>query len=177
MEQAAFSPANIVPGMGYSPDKMLQGRLFAYHDAQLHRVGTNHQHLSVNRPRCPFHNQQRDGQMAIVSGGSAPNYENVAAAGTSPQGFGNGDRGWGLTGEAGRYDERGTSDDFTQAGNLFRVMMPDAQDRLTTNIAGAMKDVSNDIKARQIAHFTKADPAYGAAVARKLAQVPTECAD
>jgi len=69
----------------------------------------------------------------------------------------------------GRYDERGTSDDFTQAGNLYRVMKPDAQDRLTSNIAGAMKDVSDDIKAVQIGHFTKADPAYGAAVARKLA--------
>ncbi|MBF0809455.1 catalase, partial [Rothia nasimurium] len=56
VEQAAFSPANAVPGMGYSPDKMLQGRLFAYHDAQLYRVGTNHQHLPVNAARCPFHN-------------------------------------------------------------------------------------------------------------------------
>ncbi|HET7865689.1 MAG TPA: catalase, partial [Burkholderiaceae bacterium] len=65
VEQAAFSPANLVPGMGYSPDKMLQGRLFAYHDAQLYRVGTNHQHLPVNQPRCPVHNQQRDGAMAI----------------------------------------------------------------------------------------------------------------
>ncbi|HEX8786128.1 MAG TPA: catalase, partial [Telluria sp.] len=69
VEQAALSPSNIVPGMGYSPDKMLQARLFAYHDAQLYRVGTNHQHLPVNRPRCPFHNQQRDGAMAIANGG------------------------------------------------------------------------------------------------------------
>jgi catalase len=169
VEQAAFSPANIVPGMGFSPDKMLQGRLFAYHDAQLYRVGTNHQHLPVNRARCPFHNQQRDGQMAISNGGSAPNYEAVNAAGTAPNGFGHGDPGWPLAGDAGRYDERGASDDFTQAGNLYRVMTPDARDRLTTNIAGAMKNVSEDIKSRQIGHFTKADPAYGAAVGRKLA--------
>jgi catalase len=169
VEQAAFSPANIVPGMGFSPDKMLQGRLFAYHDAQLYRVGTNHQHLPVNRARCPFHNQQRDGQMAMFNGGSAPNYETVSAAGTTPNGFGHGDPGWPLAGDAGRYDERGASDDFTQAGNLYRVMTPDARDRLTTNIAGAMKDVSNEIKQRQIGHFTKADPAYGAAVERKLA--------
>ena len=169
VEQAAFSPANIVPGMGFSPDKMLQGRLFAYHDAQLYRVGTNHQHLPVNRARCSFHNQQRDGQMAIFNGGSAPNYETVSAAGTTPSGFGHGDPGWPLAGDAGRYDERGASDDFTQAGNLYRVMTPDARDRLTTNIAGAMKNVSDDIKSRQIGHFTKADPAYGAAVGRKLA--------
>ena len=168
VEQAAFSPANIVPGLGHSPDKMLQGRLFAYRDAQLYRVGTNHQHLPVNRARCPVHHQQRDGQMAIDNGGSAQNYENVSAGGTSPNGFGHGDAGWALSGAAGRFDERGTSDDFTQAGNLFRVMKPDAQDRLTSHIAGAMKSVSGDIQALQIGHFMKADPAYGAAVARKL---------
>jgi catalase len=169
VEQAAFSPANIVPGMGYSPDKMLQGRLFAYHDAQLYRVGTNHQQLAVNRPRGPVHHQQRDGQMAIDNGGSTQNYETVNAAGTSPSGFGHGDPGWELDCVAGRYDERGTSDDFTQAGNLYRIMTPDAQDRLTSNIAGAMAGVSADVKATQIGHFAKADPDYGAAVARKLA--------
>ncbi len=85
------------------------------------------------------------------------------------RGFGNGDAGWNLDGGAGRYDERGTSDDFTQAGNLYRVLKLDARDRLAANIANAMKDVSSDIKTRQIGHFTKADPDYGAAVARKLA--------
>lgn len=168
VEQAAFSPANVVPGMGYSPDKMLQGRLFAYHDAQLYRVGTNHQHLPVNRPRCPFHHQQRDGSMAIDNGGAAPNYATVEAGGTSPSGFGHGDAGWPVEGMAGRHDERGTSDDFTQAGNLFRLLTPDAQDRLTSNIANAMRSVPGAIQARQIGHFTKADPAYGEAVARKL---------
>ena len=175
VEQAAFSPSNIVPGMGYSPDKMLQGRLFAYHDAQLYRVGTNHQYLPVNRPRCPFNHQQRDGQMAGVgnddNGGVAQNYANVDAAGTASTGFGHGDPGWALNGTAGHFDERGASDDFSQAGNLFRVMKPDAQDRLTSNIAGAMKSVTDDVKALQIGHFTKADPAYGAAVARKLAAI------
>jgi catalase len=168
VEQAAFSPANVVPGLGYSPDKMLQGRLFAYHDAQLYRVGTNHQHLSVNRPRCPFHNQQRDGYMATDNDGSAANYANVEAAGSSPSGFGHGDTGWPVNGAAGRYDERGVSDDYTQAGNLFRLLTPAEQDRLTSNIAGAMRNVTADIKERQIGHFTKADPAYGSAVAAKL---------
>jgi catalase len=154
--------------MGYSPDKMLQGRLFAYHDAQLYRVGTNHQHLPVNRPRCPFHNQQRDGQMAIDNGGSAQNYQPVVAGGTAPQGLGHADAGLTLSGVTARYDERGVSDDFTQAGNLFRVMKPDAQDRLTSNIAGALKNVTEEVQRVQIGHFSKADPAYGAAVARKL---------
>jgi catalase len=175
VEQAALSPANIVPGLGFSPDKMLQGRLFAYHDAQLYRVGTNHQHLPVNRPRCPVHHQQRDGSMAGSAGdpngsSAAQNYEPVQAGGSAPQGFGHGDAGWPLNGTAGRYDERGESDDFTQAGNLFRLLPADEQERLTSNIANAMRGVpSDEIRQRQIGHFTKADPAYGAAVARKLA--------
>lgn len=169
VEQVAFSPANVVPGLGFSPDKMLQGRLFAYHDAQLYRVGTNHQHLPVNRPRCPVHHQQRDGAMAIGNGGAAPNYEAVKAAGTAPSGFGHGDAGWPVSGVAGRHDERGSADDFTQAGNLFRLMTPDAQDRLTSNIANAMASIADETKQRQLGHFMKADPAYGSAVARKLA--------
>ncbi len=169
VEQAAFSPANIVPGMGFSPDKMLQGRLFAYHDAQLYRVGTNHQQLAVNQPRCPVHHHQRDGQMAIDNGGGAANYANVAAAGAGTAGFGFGDAGWALSGVAGHHDERGASDDYTQAGNLYRVMTPDARDRLTSNIANAMRSVDPETQQRQIGHFTQADPAYGAAVAAKLA--------
>lgn len=178
VEQAAFSPGNVVPGLGYSPDKMLQARLFAYHDAQLYRVGTNHQHLPVNRPRCPMSHQQRDGAMVADNGGATRNYDVVQAAGSNPQGLGHGDPGWSLLDEifggtngqvvAGRFDARGTEDDFTQAGNLFRVMTPDAQDRLTSNIAGAMADIPLEMKELQISHFTKADPAYGAGVKRKL---------
>ncbi|WP_457335402.1 catalase [Rhizobacter sp. P5_C2] len=174
VEQAALSPANVVPGLGFSPDKMLQGRLFAYHDAQLYRVGTNHQHLPVNRPRCPVNHQQRDGSMAGSAGdpngsSAAQNYAPVQAAGVAPTGFGHGDAGWAVNGTAGRYDERGQSDDFTQAGNLFRLLPADEKDRLTSNIAGAMRGVPAEIQQRQIGHFTKADPAYGSEVARKLA--------
>lgn len=168
VEQAAFSPSNIVPGMGYSPDKMLQGRLFGYHDAQLYRVGTNHQHLPVNAPRCPFHNQQRDGAMAIENGGSAINYENVEAKGTNPSGFGHGDAGWELSGIAGRYDERGQSDDFTQAGNLFRLLPAAEKQNLFNNLSGPLSQVNADILARQLGHFDKADPAYGAGVRAAL---------
>lgn len=168
VEQAAFSPAHVVPGMGYSPDRMLQGRLFGYHDAQLYRVGTNHQHLPVNRPRCPFHTQQRDGAMAFDNGGAAPNYDPVNGAGSDSRGFGHGDAGWPLEGVAGRYDPRGMDDDYTQAGNLFRLLPADEQDRLTTNLANAMRGVPAEIQQRQLGHFTKADPRYGAEVARKL---------
>ncbi|WP_427912777.1 catalase [Ramlibacter sp. MMS24-I3-19] len=169
VEQAAFSPANVVPGLGYSPDKMLQGRLFAYHDAQLYRVGTNHQHLPVNRPRCPFHNQQRDGAMAIDNGGKAQNYDPVNPYGSDSHGFGHGDAGWPLQGLAGRYDDRGIDDDHTQAGNLYRLLSTEEQDRLTTNIANALRGVTVPATTeRQLAHFAKADPRYGAEVARKL---------
>jgi catalase len=64
VEQAAFSPANIVPGIGYSPDKMLQARLFSYGDAQRYRLGVNHHHIPVNARKCPFHSYHRDGLVA-----------------------------------------------------------------------------------------------------------------
>jgi catalase len=173
VEQAAFSPANVVPGLGFSPDKMLQGRLFAYHDAQLYRVGTNHQHLPVNRPRCPFHHQQRDGAMAVDNGGAAQNYETVAASGSSPSGsspsgFGHGDAGWPLHGVAGRYDERGVSDDFTQAGNLYRLLPPQEKRNLVENIAGSLSQVNAEIQQRQLQHFMRADADYGAGVRAAL---------
>jgi catalase len=173
VEQAAFSPANVVPGLGYSPDKMLQGRLFAYHDAQLYRVGTNHQHLPVNRPRCPFHHQQRDGSMAGTgadnNGGGTPNYHAVDAAGVAAQGFGHGDPGWAIDGVAGRHDPRVGDDDFTQAGNLFRLLPAAEKQNLFDNIAGAMSGVPPEIQARQLAHFEHADAAYGAGVRAALA--------
>ena len=173
VEQAALSPANIVPGLGYSPDRMLQGRLFAYHDAQLYRVGTNHQHLPVNRPRCPFHNQQRDGSMAgadaFNNGGAAQNYATINAAGTGSRGLGHGDAGWALHGAAGRYDERGAADDFTQAGNLFRLLPAAQKKNLCDNLAGPLSQVPREILERQLALFDRCDPAYGAGVRAALA--------
>jgi catalase len=168
VEQAALSPSHVVPGLGYSPDKMLQARLFAYHDAQLYRVGTNHQHLPVNAPRCPFHNQQRDGSMAIANGGAAQNYDPVQGGGSNPQGLGNGEPALALQGAAARYDARGTEDDYTQAGNLFRLMPADEQQNLFNNMAGPLSQVSAEIIARQLGHLDLADPAYGAGVRAAL---------
>jgi catalase len=174
VEQVAFSPANVVPGLGYSPDKMLQGRLFAYHDAQLYRVGTNHQQLPVNRPRCPLHHQQRDGGMAFDNGGSAPNYANVEAAGTKPQGDGHGDPGWAVQGVAGRHDPRAMDDDYTQAGNLFRLLPPAEQQDLFDNMAGPLSLTPADIQDRMLSHLAQADAAYAAgvraAIERRLAR-------
>lgn len=168
VEQAAFSPANAVPGIGYSPDKMLQGRLFSYHDAQLYRIGTNHQHLPVNAARCPFHNQQRDGSMAINNGGAARNYANVVASGTAPGGMGHGEPGLVLHGDAGRFDGRGVEDDYTQAGNLFRLLTPVGKQNLFDNLAGPLSQVRVETLQRQLAHFDRADSAYGDGVRAAL---------
>ncbi len=168
VEQAAFSPANVPPGMGYSPDKMLQGRLFAYHDAQLYRVGTNHQHLPVNAPRCPFHNQQRDGAMAIADVGAAQIYDPVNAVGKGALGMGHGEEELPLHGNAGRFDFRGQEDDYTQPGNLFRLMSAEEKQNLFDNLAGPLSQVTDVILERQLRLFDKADPDYGRGVRAAL---------
>ncbi|AKJ31682.1 catalase [Caldimonas brevitalea] len=169
VEQAAFSPANVVPGIGFSPDKMLQGRIFAYHDAHLYRVGTNYQQLPVNRPQCPYHTYQRDGSMRFDGNfGAAPNYEPNSIVSTPKQAPQYKEPPLKISGDADRYDHAEGDDPYTQAGNLFRLMKADEQDRLTSNIAGAMRSVPMSIVQRQLAHFAKADPRYGAAIAAKL---------
>ena len=168
VEQAAFSPANVVPGMGFSPDKMLQARLFAYHDAHLYRVGTNHQQLPVNAPRCPVHHQQRDGHMAFSNGGAEENYAAVDARGVGTGDLGLGEPALALDGAAGRYDERGNDDWWTQPGNLFRLMPQQARDNLCANLAGPLSQVPPAILERQLALFDQADAAYGAGVRAAL---------
>ena len=83
VEQAAFSPANIVPGIGFSPDKMLQARLFSYGDAQRYRLGVNFNHIPVNAPKCPFHSYHRDGRCAPTAtwGELRPTFLTAAASG------------------------------------------------------------------------------------------------
>ena len=170
VEQAAFKPSNIVPGMGFSPDKMLQGRLFAYHDAQLYRVGTNHQHLPVNAPKVPVKNHQRDGAMTIHNPGAAQHYGTVIAKGTHPHGLGHGEPPMNLNGPAARYDGRAQEDDFTQAGNLFRLLSASEKQILFDNIAGPLSTVPQEIEDRQLGHFEKADPAYAAGVRAAIAR-------
>jgi len=168
VEQAAFTPANVVPGIGHSPDKMLQMRIVSYGDAQRYRIGANHQRLPVNAPRCPVHTYQRDGAMRFDdNGGGSVNYE--------PNSFGGPlqdpavkEPPLALRGDADRYDHREGNDDFSQAGNLFRLMDDQQQGRLTATIAETMRGVPEDIVRRQIGYFSKADPAYGAAIAERL---------
>lgn len=176
VEQAAFSPANIVPGMGFSPDKMLQGRLFAYPDAHRYRLGVNSDALPVNRPRCPVHTYHRDGAMRFDgNGGAAPNYQPNSFGGPADNPAFR-EPAFPVTGDAGRHDHRVGNDDYTQVGDLFRLMPEDAQRRLIENIVASMQSVPREIQARQIGHFLKADPAYGKGVAVGLGIELTEAA-
>jgi len=168
VEQAAFSPGNVVPGIGISPDKMLQARVLSYPDAHRYRLGVNYESLPVNRPRCQVQNYHRDGKMRFDGNfGSAPNYEPNSAGGPAE------DRSYlepplKISGDADRYDHREGNDDYTQAGNLFRLMTAEERKRLMGNIAASMKSVPREIQEKQVRHFYKADPAYGQGVAKGL---------
>lgn len=168
VEQAAFGPSNMVPGVGLSPDRMLQGRVFAYADAHRYRVGTNHQQLPVNAPRCPVNSYQRDGSMAAGSYGSAPNYEPNSYSDAPKQSPGHAEPALALNGSADRYDHREDTDYYSHAGALFRLMNDEQKALLINNIAGTMAGVSEDVIQRQLQYFFKADPAYGEGVAKAL---------
>ncbi len=169
VEQSAFNPANVVPGIGFSPDKMLQGRLFSYGDAQRYRLGVNHHLIPVNAPRCPVNSYHRDGQMRVNNNaGSTIGYE--------PNSYGE----WqeqpeskepplALSGAADHWNFREDDDDYyTQPGKLFRLMSPAQQKVLFENTARAMGDIPKEIKIRHIRNCLKADPAYGKGLADVL---------
>ncbi|MFD3164787.1 catalase [Herpetosiphon sp. NSE202] len=168
IEQAAFEPSNIVPGIGFSPDKMLQARIMSYADAHRYRIGVNYAALPVNKPHSPVNTYHRDGQMRFDNnGGGSVNYE--------PNSFGGpvenqryAEPPLKISGDADRYNHRDGNDDYTQPGNLFRLMNADQQQQLFNNIAAAMQGVPEFIQLRQIGHFLKADPAYGRGVAAAL---------
>ncbi|MCL4234530.1 MAG: catalase [Deltaproteobacteria bacterium] len=164
VEQAAFSPGNVVPGIGHSPDKMLQFRIVSYADAHRYRLGVNHEALPVNRPQCPVHSYHRDGAMRFDgNGGGSVNYEPNSFGGPA-QDAAFREPPLPIAGDADRYDHRDGNDDFTQAGNLYRLMPQGERDRLHRALAGAMRGVPEAIIERQLAHFEKADPAYAAGI-------------
>jgi len=177
VEQSAFNPASVVPGIGFSPDKMLQGRLFSYGDAQRYRLGVNHHLIPVNAPRCPVNSFHRDGLMRVDGNkGSTLHYE--------PNSYGE----WQeqpefaepplkLEGAADHWNFREDDDDYyTQPGKLFRLMSPAQQKVLFENTTRAMGDAPKEIKIRHIGNCLKADKAYGTGVAKamgiKLSEVP-----
>ncbi|MFJ8751868.1 catalase [Streptomyces sp. NPDC102441] len=165
VEQAAFSPNNFVPGIGPSPDKMLQGRLFAYADAQRYRLGINHTQLPVNAPKtAQVDNYGRDGLHATRYGSRQDkNYEPNSYAGPAQTGAALASplavHGWTGTHEAPLHAK---DDDFFQAGELYRLMSADEKDRLIANIAGGLSQVTrDDVIEKNLAHFHAADAGYG----------------
>jgi catalase len=178
VEQASFSPANVVPGISHSPDKMLQFRIFSYADAHRYRLGVNYESLPVNRPRCPVHNYHRDGAMRFDGNeGGAVNYEPNSFGGPAEDARFK-EPPLKISGAADRYDHRTGNDDYTQAGNLYRLMTAEQRDRLHKAIAGAMAGVPAEIVERQLGHFAKADPRYGEGVRAALSrQAPASAAE
>jgi len=168
VEQAAFNPANVVPGISFSPDKMLQARLFSYGDAQRYRLGVNHSQIPVNAPKCPFHSYHRDGAMRVDGNqGSTIGYE--------PNSYGQ----WqeqpdfsepplSIEGAADHWNHREDDDYYSQPRALFRLMTPAQQQVLFENTARSVGGAPSEIQLRHIENCTKADPAYGAGVARAL---------
>ncbi len=168
VEQAAFEPKNIVHGMGYSPDKMLQARLISYPDAHRYRLGVNYDALPVNRAQCPVHTYHRDGAMRFDgNSGAEHNYEPNSFNGPAENPAFR-ERPRPVSGTIDRHNHRNDSDYYTQPGNLFRLMKPAERERLIGNIVASLKGAPENIQQRQIQHFLKADPAYGAGVAKGL---------
>jgi catalase len=170
VEQAAFSPGNFVPGIGPSPDKMLQGRLFSYHDTHRHRLGPNYHLLPVNAPKAaPMASYQRDGAMRFDgNGGGGPNYWPNSFGGPAP------DAGFAfpaidVAGAAARHAYVLGDVDFVQAGALYRKVMTDKdREHLVGNIVGHLGGAKKRLQLRQSALFYKADPEYGERVAKGL---------
>ncbi|MEA9993617.1 catalase [Pseudomonas sp. 10B1] len=169
VEQVAFGPSNMVPGVGLSPDRMLQGRVFAYADAHRYRIGTNHQQLPINAPKSPVHSYQRDGAMRFGNNGSGtPNYEPNSYADAPKQAPAYAEPALALSGVAARHDHREDTDYYSHAGALFNLMSAEQKALLIENIAGSMAGVTSDVVQRQLQYFFKADPAYGEGLAKAL---------
>ena len=170
IEQVAMSPSNVVPGIGFSPDRMLQGRIFSYADAHRYRLGTHYEALPVNAPRCPVRHYHKDGAMRFFRNdtGNADAYYEPNSVGGPTQNGAYAEPPLALRGDADRYSHRDGNDDFTQPGALFRLYDADQKQRLFVNLAAAMQGVPEPIQRRQIALFAKCDPAYGEGVRRAL---------
>ncbi|WP_426089896.1 catalase [Janthinobacterium sp. PSPC1-1] len=171
VEQAAFNPANVVPGISFSPDKMLQGRLFSYGDAQRYRLGVNHSHIPVNAPKCPFHSYHRDGQMRVDGNqggtlGYEPNSEQEWAEQPDFR-----EPPLSLEGAADHWNHRVDEDYYSQPRALFRLMTAAQQQALFDNTARAISGASEQVKQRHIGNCTLCDPAYGAGVAEAIARL------
>ncbi|ARQ99055.1 catalase [Campylobacter devanensis] len=172
VEQAAFSPSNIVPGIGYSPDRMLQARIFSYPDAQRYRVGVHYQQLEVNKPIVEVNNYYVGGAM---NNGS---YAQEKSAYYEPNSFGGpvesakfAEPDLAIGDIAQRFSHREHyADYYTDARALYKILPADEKDRLYSNIAESMEGVKDEIIQRAINHFEQIDPEYAKGVKAALAK-------
>jgi len=181
-EQSAFSPSNLVPGTGASPDKVLQARIFAYPDAQRYRVGANYNDLPVNCPHATrAQNYQRGGNMAgaacpysgeqlTMSGRAGINYGPNSKGGPSESRLAQ-DPPLNIDGDASRYDHGAGNDDYEQAGDLYRLMAAEERQRLVDNIAGGLSQCSVEVQDRMFPHFDQCDPEYGHGVREVVGRI------
>lgn len=173
IEQAAFSPSNVVPGIGFSPDKMLQARIFSYADAHRHRLGTHYEALPVNQPKCPVHHYHKDGSMRFFD-----NFEKNPDAYYEPNSF-NGaienpavkEPPLKISGDADRYNHRDNNDDYAQPRALWMLFTESEKQRLYANYAAHMHGVPLFIIERQLAHFEKIHPDYAKGVRKALQEL------
>jgi catalase len=172
VEQAAFSVGNLVPGIGLSPDKMLMGRIFSYHDTHLHRIGANYEQLPINAPKSPVHSYSKDGPMTYRDSGAQPVYAPNSYGGPQADPAKALPSWWVEADEIGRfaYDKHRDDDDFIQPGTLYRnVMSPTDREHLVTNIVAHAGDgVTPEVLARVIDYWTKVDSDLGTRVASGL---------
>jgi catalase len=169
VEQGAFNPANVVPGISLSPDKVLQGRLFSYGDTQRYRLGVNHHQIPVNRPKWPVGTYHRDGAMRVDGNcGSTLHYElNGYGQWQEQPGYRNPPEAVGDV--ADRWNSRDDDKDYySQPGVFFRNMNSEQQMALFMNTAHALTGVPREIQERWIEHCAAADPKYGAGVAEAI---------
>ncbi|WP_010522908.1 catalase [Aquimarina agarivorans] len=170
IENAAYSPSNVVPGIGFSPDKVLQARIFSYADAHRYRLGTHYEALPANAPLNEVNHYHKDGAMRFFDNNNKnpdayyePNTKGGPIEDTSVA-----EPPMAINGDIRRYEENDTYGDYKQPGNLFRMFNEKQKQRLFKNIAGAMQGVSTEIIEKQLHHFDKADPAYGDGVRNAL---------
>lgn len=170
IENAAYSPSNVVPGIGFSPDKVLQARIFSYADAHRYRLGTHYEALPANKPISEVNHYHKDGSMRFFDNGNEnpdayyePNTKNGPKEDASVA-----EPPLRINGDINRYEENDTYGNYKQAGELFRMFDEGQKQRLFKNIAGAMKGVSKEIILKQLGHFEKADPAYRTGVENLL---------
>jgi catalase len=172
VELAAFSPSNIVPGISFSPDKMLQARIFSYADAHRHRLGTHYEALPINAPKCPVNHYHKDGHMRFFPNNPIPDayYEPNSFNGPveSPEFK---EPPLKISADADRYNHREGNDDYGQPRALFNLFDDGQKARLFSNIAEAMQGVPKNIIERQLEHFEKVHPDYAAGVRAALSNM------